>query len=61
MGDAAELEGPGFLIRWRNARPTLETDWQAVAREVGATPELISKFTTVKTGPRTFRPLWRQS
>lgn len=52
--DKAEAAGVG-KVSWTQGANTKKTDWQRVAKEAGATPELIAAFTEEKPGPRTFR------
>ena len=42
------------LITWKAARPSKRTDWQALAKHLGADDALISQFTTEKPGSRRF-------
>ena len=47
-------DGTKVLATWKNNKNSSKTDWEAVAREAGATPELVAKHTTVKPGARVF-------
>jgi putative phage-type endonuclease len=51
VGDSAGIAG---VCTWKKAQDGSSTDWKAVAAELGATPEVIQKFTTTKTGSRRF-------
>lgn len=42
------------LVLWKNNKDSTKTDWESVAREAGATDELIKKHTSIKTGARVF-------
>lgn len=53
LGDAEGVEG---LVTYRATKDRSTTDWEAVARAAGATPELIAAHTTTKPGPRVLRP-----
>lgn len=55
IGDADGLAGAFGRISWKHNKPSSKTDWEAVARELGATDEVISKHTSSKPGPRVFR------
>ena len=45
-----------ILATWKNAKDSGKTDWQAVAVEAGAGPELIKKHTNNVAGSRRFLP-----
>lgn len=52
IGDAAGIEG---CCTYRSNKDGTKTDWEGVAREAGASPDLIQKFTTTKPGARVLR------
>lgn len=52
IGEAAGVEG---LASWKANRPSSVTDWEALARSLGASPEQIAKFTATKPGARVLR------
>jgi predicted phage-related endonuclease len=52
IGDAEEVSG---VLTWKNNKDTSKTDWEALAKELQATEDLISKFTTTKPGARVLR------
>lgn len=56
MGAAALLLGPNGkpLCTWKNNKDGSKTDWQAVAVDVGATPEKIAEHTKTTPGARPF-------
>lgn len=55
MADASRLTlGPKTYVGWANTKDSQVTDWQAVAREAGASKELILDYTTSKPGSRRF-------
>lgn len=54
IGEAAGIEG---LATWKANKPSTVTDWEALARSVGATSEQIAKFTSSKPGARVLRLL----
>jgi putative phage-type endonuclease len=61
IGSAAGLTGPGFRITWKQAAGSPKTNWEAVARTLGADfpailGGLISEHTTTKAGSRRFLP-----
>jgi putative phage-type endonuclease len=51
IGESAGIAG---VCTWKKAQDSSSTDWKAVAAELGATPEIVRKFTTTKTGSRRF-------
>lgn len=62
MGTAAVVEGPGWRITWRNAKPSLVIDWEAVARDAAPARRLtaaIKAHTTTKPGSRRFLPTFK--
>jgi putative phage-type endonuclease len=52
IGDMAGIDG---IATWKRNRPSMKVDWEAVALELGAAPEIISRHTAVKPGVRTLR------
>ena len=58
IGEAAGIEGEDFLHTWKQSRVSKEVDWQAIALELGATPEVIAKHTVARPGVRRFLPKW---
>lgn len=58
MGDAEVLVGPDGrpLLTWKSAKDSSKTDWEALARELGATPEQIAAHTKTNPGSRRFLP-----
>ncbi len=57
MGDAEVLTSPldgKPIVTWKSAKDRTKTDWEAVARELGATPEQIEAHTAVVAGARRF-------
>lgn len=58
MGDAEILVGLDGkpLLTWKSAKDSMKTDWEAIAKELGATPELIAAHTEAKPGSRRFTP-----
>lgn len=56
MGDAETLAGPDGtpLATWRSARDSAKVDWEAVARDCGATAEQIAAYTVARPGARRF-------
>jgi putative phage-type endonuclease len=55
IGERAGAVGPWGKISWKQNREGQATDWKAVAKEAGATAELIAAHTTIKAGSRPFR------
>lgn len=58
IGDADGIEGSFGKISYRFNKPGRKTDWEAVARELGAPETVIAKHTNEKPGPRVFRATW---
>lgn len=60
MGAAALAEGPGYRITWKNNRPSVTTDWEAVARDVASTSDALDAAIDIHTsetpGKRVLRP-----
>lgn len=58
MQDREVLKSPDgkVLATWKAAKDSQKTDWQAVAVEAGAGPELIKKHTNNVAGSRRFLP-----
>jgi putative phage-type endonuclease len=63
IGTSEGIEGPDFRITWKNDRPKVKPDWQAVARELARThpsstalAEAVAQFTTTAPGTRRFLP-----
>lgn len=54
IGERAGISGNGWTIYWKQAKTSAKTDWEAVARELGATDELAAKHTTERAGSRRF-------
>lgn len=57
LGDAEILSDPATgrpLATWKSARDTPSTDWEAVAKALGATDELVAAHTVQKAGARRF-------
>lgn len=59
IGEAEGLAGAWGRISWRRSKDRLVTDWEQVAREAGATEEIIQRHTAARPGSRVFRPTWR--
>lgn len=51
IGEHLGLDG---IATWNTTRPSLVTDWEAVAKELAPSAELIEKHTTRKEGIRRF-------
>jgi putative phage-type endonuclease len=52
IGDSAGIDG---VATWKSNKPSLKVDWQRVAEELGAPPEIIARHTAVKPGARVLR------
>jgi len=59
IGPAAGLDaGAAGRVTWKATKGSARVDWEAIARDLGATPEVIAKFTTTTPGSRRFLPTW---
>jgi hypothetical protein len=57
MGEADTLVGPDgktVIATWKSAKDSSKTDWEAVARALGATEDLIAAHTASVPGARRF-------
>jgi putative phage-type endonuclease len=54
IGDRAGIVGPWGKATWKKPKPGSKTDWEAVAKESGATQEIINKHTVIKEANRRF-------
>ena len=53
-GRIGEHSGLNGIATWNTTKPSLVTDWEAVAKELSPSAELIEKYTTRKEGIRRF-------
>jgi putative phage-type endonuclease len=60
IGNKAGISGPFGRIDYKNNKPSIKTDWEAVARELSAPDVIIAKHTTEKPGARPFKPYWKK-
>lgn len=58
MMDATALRGPFGKITWKKNKDSIKINWEGIARQLGATQQMITNFTTVVPGVRVFRPWW---
>ena len=58
VADAAGMQGSAWRCSWKRNRPSHPVDWEAVAREAGASETLIQKHTAERPGARVFRFTW---
>lgn len=56
IGDNDGIIGDGWKVTWRTPKASAKTDWQAVAKELGAPAGVIAKHTVTKPGSRRFLP-----
>ena len=54
IGGAAGLEGDWGRITWKRSKPFPVVDWQAVADELKAPAEMVTRHTTERAGSRRF-------
>lgn len=55
IGDHEGLVCEAVKVSWRNNKDSQRTDWEALARHLGANDDTIRQFTVTKPGPRVFR------
>ena len=60
IGDAEGLAGTFGKLTWKRSKDSARVDWEAVAKAAGAPANLIQQHTTLKPGPRVFRPTWKK-
>lgn len=56
MGTTTKVIGPNWSVSWKNIKDSEKTDWESVAREAGASADLIATHTKVVPGYRRFTP-----
>jgi putative phage-type endonuclease len=61
LADAEGMQGNGWKVTWKTTKGSAKTDWEALAKEIGAPQELIQKFTRTTNGSRRFVPTWKES
>lgn len=54
IGDNDGIQDRMFKITWKSAKDSTKTDWEQVARELCASPELIARHTDTRPGSRRF-------
>ena len=54
IGDNAGIVGSSFKATWKTPTSSEKTDWEAVAKEAGATDDIITKHTVTKQASRRF-------
>ena len=54
INDRSGAQGSWGKILWRQSKPRRKTDWEDVAREANASPDLIERFTKELPGARPF-------
>ena len=52
IGDTDGLEWVNGKVTWKATKDSAKVDWEAVARHLGATPELVKEYTREKPGSR---------
>lgn len=60
LGDRSGVLCDAGKIYWRNNKGGTKTDWEAMARELGATDQDIQKFTRQTKGARPFKAYWNK-
>jgi putative phage-type endonuclease len=59
IGDSYGVQGDCWKATWGKCKDGKKVDWEAVAKELGAAPEVISRHTKTKPGHRTLRFTWK--
>jgi putative phage-type endonuclease len=59
LGDRRTVTGTGWKALWTNVKGQSVTDWEAIARELGATEEMVQRHTSLTAGHRQFRPYFK--
>lgn len=59
IGEAAGVNGSNWKATWKAPKLTNVVNWEAVAKELGASPELIAKHTGQKKNSRRFLFTWK--
>lgn len=54
IGDNDGMQGDSWKATWRRSKDKRKTNWEGIARELGVTPELLARFTTIEPGSRRF-------
>lgn len=54
IGDAEGVAGAGWKATWKAPKAGLVTDWEAVARELGASADVVARYTKPKKVSRRF-------
>jgi predicted phage-related endonuclease len=54
IGTAEGIQGDGWKCTWKTPRATTVINWEAVAKELGAPPDLIAKHTSKRANSRRF-------
>lgn len=61
IGDSAGLEaGPLGRVTWKKNRDGSKTDWEAVAKALAPSPDLIAQHTKTTTGARVLRCTFKE-
>lgn len=60
IGDKAGIRGDFGRVDYKNNKPWLVINWQAIARELKADAELIARHITVKPGARPLRGYFKK-
>lgn len=55
LGDASEGYVGERKITYRNNKPSTKVDWEAIARELNVTDEIIAAYTSIRPGARVLR------
>jgi putative phage-type endonuclease len=61
IADAAGIKGEWGRISWKRTRDSAKVNWEAIATHLGATSELVTKFTEKTHGYRRFLATFKEN
>lgn len=59
IGEAEGIKGAAWKATWKSTKAASVVDWEAVAKELGASPDVIAKHTGQKKNSRRFLFSWK--
>lgn len=59
LGEHEGMAADSWRCTWKTTKGSVKTDWEAIAREMGAPQTLIEKFSHSTNGSRRFLPTWK--
>jgi putative phage-type endonuclease len=60
IGNAGGIKSSYGKIYYKNNKDSVVTDWERLARAMGADDTLIAQYSEIKPGARVFRPYWKK-